>query len=197
MSKRNRKRQQPSKPGAAAEERYKPKAGPGQVFKNELVGAETGHAKRYRNTEVTQLHAAFFAHKLDRPGEGGAALVRGQITADDRKDCGDQFAQWHQMLHVSPSRDSTIQSVGGGEQRTLTEEQERAGRKMRDIRAKLSPKNYLIILAFCGHDHSMLDSLRYAGVEAHPVGTAYRVREALDDLVCAMTGRMAVPILLG
>jgi hypothetical protein len=50
----------------------------------------------------------------------------------------------------------------------------------------------LIIEAFCGEGYSMTEALKLAGVEAHPDGTAYRVREALDDLVQVMAASSAL-----
>lgn len=206
-SERRRKQRAKQKPTDAngeqptQQDRYHPKPGPGQVFKRELIGAETGHAKRYRNIGATPLVLAFQRHALEcdvekkwrRDPRGNPPPA---ITAQDRLDCGEKFEKWWYNKMASPCRDSTIQGIGGGGQRTLTEVQERADRQIVYLRTKLSARNYLIVEAFCGEGHSMLDALRRAGVEAHPVGTAYRIREALDDLVCVITGRMQVPLLV-
>jgi hypothetical protein len=174
----------------------RPHQGPGQVFVSELIGADSGHARHYRNVGASPLMLAYHRGALAGPEEGKSAPLPGQITAQERFDHGQKFENWHETLHASPSRDSTIQSISGGAPRTLTEEQEYAGRQIAWLRGKMTAKNFLIIVAFCGQGYSMLDSLRQAGVEAHPAGTAYRVREALDELVCVLTGRLQVPILV-
>lgn len=174
----------------------RPKAGPGQVFKRELVGADTGHAKRYRNVGASALMLAFHRGALAGAGEGKSAPLPGQITAQDRLDCGEKFETWWDTKLASPGRDSTIQAVGGGERSELSENQQYADRQIALLRERMSGKNYLIVEAFCGIGHSMLDALRHAGIEAHPVGTAFRVREAMDELVAVITGRMLLPMLV-
>ncbi len=179
------------KPGAESQAAYKPKAGPGQTIKREMI-AEVGggHAmvKRYKNIDASPLMAAYDREQLHGPG---------QATAEERRDYGTKFAKWHYERVCSPSRDSTQQGVGGSAgSRSITEVQQLADRQIAHLREKMFTPNFLIVEAFCGDGYSMIDSLRRAGVEAHPVGTAYRVREALDELVCILTGRIRVPFIV-
>lgn len=177
-------------------DRYRPKPGPGQRFKRELIGAETGHAKRFRNVDVTPLQAAYDRGQLAGIGEGKSAPLPSQITAEDRLNCGEKFYKWWYTKQASPSHDSTIPTISSGRQRDMSDNQEVAVRQVAYVRSRLSSRNFLIVAAFCGEGYSMLDSLRYAGVEAHPYGTAFRIREALDELVCVITGRLLVPLLV-
>lgn len=190
--------------GAAAEELYKPKAGPGQVIKREMiaeVGKGNATVKRYRNVGASPL---MLAHHRDQLACDAERLWRKDpvhkrpptIMAADRLDCGQKFEKWWYNKLASPSRDSTMQSVSGGGQRSLTEVQEHADRQLVNLRNRMSSRNYLIVEAFCGDGHSMKDALRIAGIETNRDGTAYRVREALDELVCVLTGRHQVPMLV-
>ena len=118
------------------------------------------------------------------------------ITAKDRYDCGQKFERlWYERLGVSHS-DSTIPRVSGGTLRSMTELQQEASEEIHGVRSRMGERNFLIVENLCGYGHSLPDALRIAGVACHPVGTAYRIREALDDLVCAMTGRRIVPLLV-
>lgn len=97
----------------------------------------------------------------------------------------------------SSGSDSTqMGTAGGGGSRSITEKQQIAGEQIARLRRLMSSRNFLIVESFCGYGYSMVDSLRRAGVEAHPVGTAFRLREALDELVCVLTGRQIVPLLV-
>jgi hypothetical protein len=187
------------------EQIYRPKEGPGVVIKRELLSeVASGHAKtkRYRNIGSTPLRLAYHRGALvcDSEREWRAAptgKVCPAILADDRLDCGEKFEQhWYARMGVSHG-DSTVPRVsGGGGSRSMTELQQEAGEEIERLRKRMAERNYLIVEGMCGMGYSMLDALRYAGVQAHPVGTAYRVREAFDDLVCAMTGRRIVPMLV-
>lgn len=179
----------------------KPKTGPGQVFRRELIGAETGHAKRYRNIAATPLGLAYETGKLASDAEWDWAKSPGNhrapgILAVDRRDCGEKFYEWYRVRMGGGTRDSSQPVISAGYTKTLTETQEHVGRQLAFVRDKMSKQNFMIVEAFCGEGWSMLESLRKAGVEAHPVGTAHRVREALDDLVCVMTGRQLVPMMV-
>lgn len=169
---RNKINQPPSEPV------FHPKAGPAQIFTRELVGADTGHAKRYRNINASPLLLALHRGQLD----GG-----NKITAADRFSCGEIFAKQWRLAFSTGGRDSTNPGIGGGVG-GFTEARQDAGRAVQRYRARMAAANYAIIEAFCGDEFSMVESLRRASVEVHPVGTAYRVREALDDLVGAITG---------
>jgi hypothetical protein len=181
------------------EEQYRPKEGPGQVIKREMiatVGGGQSRTKRYRNIGASPLLLAYYSGKLAGPDEGRAHAPASIITADDRKNCGEKFEKWWYSRMGASSRDSTQPTISGGGHRSMTEKQEEASQEIAMLRKRMSSRNYLIVEGFCGIGYSMLDALRYAGVDAHPVGTAFRVREALDDLVCCMTGRQLIPILV-
>jgi len=179
----------------------RPKPGPGQVFRRELIDAQSGHAKRYRNIAITPLTLAFETGKLTTDAERRwqrdpvKHRVPG-IIAVDRRDCGEKFSRWYAVRMGGGTRDSSQPLINGGVQATFTERQEHAGRQLQFVRGKMGRQNFLIVEAFCGNGCSMIESLRVAGVEAHPVGTAYRIREALDDLVAVMTGRFLIPMLV-
>lgn len=186
-------------PQAPQEARYVPKAGPGQRFKREMIPVLAGgraETPRYRNTQITPLQAAYERGQLAGPEEGKAAPAPGQIIANERFEYAEKFELYWYTLLASPSRDSTIPTISSGGTRSLSELQQIAGREIQRLRGRMAARNYLIVEAFCGNGNTMVEALRHAGVEAHPVGTAFRVREALDDLVCAMTGRLQVPLLV-
>lgn len=168
--------------------RFRPKAGPGQVFKRELVGMQSGHAKRYRNLGCSPLMLAFHRGQLEC-AEDRAVPAHQQITAEDRFSAGERFEKYWYVLHRSGSKDSLDDSPGGLNGLFFTEAKETASRAVHALQQRMQVTNYRIITAFCGDGHAMATALRIAGVVAHPVGTAYRIREALDDLVLAMTGR--------
>lgn len=183
---------------SSREKQFKPKRGPGQQFVRESVAqVGGGHArsKRYRNVAVSPLRAAFHRGQLTGANENDDNRASSIIVAQDRLECGEKFEEWWKTLMGSGYRDSTQQSTRGN-QIGFSELQEAAGRKISEVRTKMTPKNYLVCEALCGCGFSMIESLRFAGLDVHPVGTAYRIREALDDLVCVMTGRQMVPILV-
>ena len=78
----------------------------------------------------------------------------------------------------------------------MTELQQEASEEITRLRERMGERNFLIVENLCGYGYSMPDALRQSGVAVHPKGTAYRIREALDDLVCVMTGRRMVPMLV-
>ena len=198
---RRKAHKQPWVPGTPREEEpaYKPKAGPEQVIKREMIPAVGGghsRQKRYRNVAASPMLLAYYRGALAGPNENAPNAPKGLITADDRKDCAEKFEKYWYERMASPNRDSSIASIGSGGSRSMTEVQQSAGQQIATLRDRMAGRNFLIVEGFIGYGHSMLDALRYAGVEAHPFGTAFRVREALDDLVCAMTGRQLVPMLV-
>lgn len=174
------------------EERFIPKAGPGQVFKPEMIDAKSGHALHLRNIGHSPLELAFYRGQLATNAEKkDPAGVK--IIARERFDAGEAFAKWWAMRESS-MRDSTIPAISGGNVEFWTEAKAHASRQLNwliDVRnpAHMAARNYLIISAFCGMGFTMAQALRRAGVETKPDATAYRIREALDDLVCASTGR--------
>jgi hypothetical protein len=191
--------------GQDDEKIYRPKEGPGVVIKREMlneVGSGLAKTKRYRNIGSSPIRLAYHRGALVCDSERDwRADPRGKVApaimADDRLDCAEKFERiWYDRMGVSHG-DSTVPRVsGGGGSRSMTDIQQEAGEEIETLRKHMADRNYLIVEGMCGMGYSMLDALRYAGVQAHPVGTAYRIREALDDLVCAMTGRKIVPMLV-
>lgn len=199
-----KRRRQPSEPGAPVDDTYRPKQGPGQVIKREMiaeVGGGHAKAKRYRNIGASPLILAYergaLACDAERAWRADPQHNRPPgIIAEDRKLCAEKFEKWWYERMASPNRDSSQPSIPGGGHRSMTETQQLAGEQVRLLRDRMASRNYLIVEGLVGMGHTMVEALRYAGVEVHPVGTAFRVREALDDLVCAITGRQLVPILV-
>lgn len=170
----------------------RPKPGPGQHFRREMIdkigpGKQT---KRYKNINASPLIAAFERGQLRGPKDD-------DLAARERFDYALKFERWWLAMHgTGSSRDSTNPGIGGGQGRTFSEEHEHGKRQIRLVREKMASRNYLIVEALVGDGYSMIDSLRRAGVETNRDGTAFRVREALDDLVCVLTGRLPVPIVV-
>lgn len=174
--KRNRNR------AGAIVDAYKPKAGPGQAFAK-IGGDDGSEAKRLRNMGASALMMAHHRGQLDSPNK------QSRITAQDRLLCGEIFErQWH-LLHASHSRDSTdLGRGGGGHGGGFTEAQQDAGRAIERYRQRMEGANWRIVRALCGEGYAPAAALRVAGVEVHPVGTFFRIREAMDDLIRAVTG---------
>jgi len=165
MSRKARK-----KTGApAGEERFRPKAGPGDVFVEELVSASTGREKRLRNIGE---HPLTLAH------------ARGKI-GDDQFAAGEELRRLCELRGVS-GKDSTLMSTGGGGGPLLpfTQAQVDAIRRLERIRAQLKARDWIILEKFCGEGWSMADAVRAATV-CHPSGVLMRVQEALDELLAA------------
>lgn len=163
-------------------EDYKPKPGPGQVIAK--IGGDDGReAKRLRNMGASALMLAHHRGQLDSPNK------QARITAQDRLLCGEIFErQWH-LLHASHSRDSTdLGRGGGGIGGGFTDAQQDAGRAVERYKTRMEAANWRIVRAFCGEGYAPAAALRVAGVEVHPVGTFFRIREAMDDLIRAVTG---------
>ena len=159
---------------------YRPKAGPGQLFKRELIDGRSGYAKRFRNVASSPLQLAFWRGQL----VGGA---RG-YQAQDRLSAGEQFERLWYTLHRTGMRDSTDVGITGYTGLFFTEAKEQASARLHEIAGRMEATNYRIVQAFCGEGLHMAEALRAARVDAHPNGTAHRVREALDNLVYACTG---------
>jgi hypothetical protein len=157
------------------------KAGPGQMFVQELIDAKSGHAKRWRNVGTSPLSLAFYRGQLCGPGDQAS-----HITAEDRHSAGQRFARlWEARYRGGVSLDTVGHS---GDPYWWTERVANASQAVERIRARMYIKNFVIVQRFCGEGHTMAQALRGV-VEAHPNGVVIRVREAMDDLVTAMTGR--------
>jgi hypothetical protein len=173
MSRKQRKRKEKV---VAAEERFRPKAGPGVVFVEEFVSARTGNEKRTRNIGE---HPLTLAH------------ARGKI-GDEQFAAGEELRRLCELRGLS-GRDSTTMSAGGGGAPRLpfTQTQVDAIRRLERIRERLKERDWIIVEKFCGEGWSMADAVRAATL-CHPSGVLMRVQEALDELVEAR-GRRAVP----
>jgi hypothetical protein len=173
MTKRRRK-----SVAALAEERFAPKAGPGSVFVEEPVAANTGRERRTRNIGE---HPLSLAH------------ARGKIT-DDQFAAGEEVRRLCELRGLS-GHDSTTISAGGGGQPLLpfTQSQVDAIRRLDRLRTRMKPRDWIIVEKFCGEGWSMVDSVRAATV-CHPSGVVYRVQEALEELAAARRGRRERPL---
>jgi hypothetical protein len=171
MSRKARKKKGEAQ--APAEERYKPKAGPGSVFVEEFVSAKTGREKRARNIGE---HPLTLAH------------ARGKIS-DDQFAAGEELRRLYELRGVS-GRDSTMMSTGGGSGPRLpfTQTQVDAIRRLDSLRMRLKDRDWIIVEKFCGEGWSMAEAVRAATV-CHPSGVLMRVQEALEELVSARRGR--------
>jgi hypothetical protein len=176
----------PSSQSADDRKPYKPKAGPGQIFKRELVGMDTGHAKRLRNIGITPLSLAFHRNQLIGPKDHEVDAIY-RVTAEDRFAAGERFEELYRIKTMG-GKDSTVPSIRGGTQTFFTEAQVDAVNKISKIALAMPSKDFRIVVRFCGEQMSMAESLRGI-VEVHASSVTFRIREALDALVAAMTGR--------
>lgn len=161
-----------------------PLPGPGKVFIQELVDAQSGHAKRHRNIGDTPLSFAYYGNKLSGPGD----VVSG-IMAADRYSAGERFyALWRAREGCGRN---IFERIGGSDHHWWSDPKADASEIVGRLRAKMYGKNFLIVQHFCGEGYSMAQAVRRAGIDSHPNGIIPRVREALDDLVTVMTGRRA------
>jgi hypothetical protein len=166
---------------------YRPKVGPGQVFQRELVGMETGHAKRLRNIAASPLSLAYHRGQLCVPPG-----CRSTVTAEDRRATGEWFERLWATVHSSGMRDSTDLGINGSDRLFWTEPRQNASNEIARIEKALPVKDFTIIRCFCGEGYSMIESIRRAGIPVAPGSTALRVCEAIDELVY-MTGRASRP----
>lgn len=144
----------------------------------------SGHAKRLRNIGITSLFLAYWRGQLCTPTDD----KYNNNTAEDRLAAGERFEKLWYEFNRSWGRDCTELRINASDQMFFTDAKEDAGRLLRTLAARMQVNNYLIVRAFCGEGHSMPEAIRVAGLAVHRAGTAYRVREALDDLVYAVTG---------
>lgn len=154
------------------EPRFVPKAGPGQVF------VEEGTAiSKFRNIGEHPLTLAFERGKLLGPGDD-------VDKATARFESGDRFRTAFERMGRS-GRDSTelVGVAGGRSGAPWSQSQRDAMRFLQRCREDMAPNNFAIVWKFCGEGWAMPDACRAAKVVVHPDGVAYRVREALDDLV--------------
>jgi hypothetical protein len=147
--------------------RFKPKAGPGGVYVEELVSAKTGRDTRFRNIGEHPLTLAY---------------AKGRISAD-------QFAAGEELrllceLRSLSGRDSTVLSPGGGycADVSFTQSQVEAMRRLGRIRDQLKKRDWIILEKLCGEGWPMAEAVRAATV-CHPSGVLQRVHEALDELI--------------
>jgi hypothetical protein len=196
MSKKNSRRNQKSRkaqkaavvPDAQTGEKkrqFKPKAGPNQIFRSELVGAQSGHAQRYKNVGASPMLLAYERGQLSGPTD-----FETKINSEDRKNAAEEFERLWFIIHRSGS-DSTVQSTGGGNGLFWTESKQNASDKLAKIKLKMPPRDYVIVQRFCGEGETMAQALRGI-VDVHPSSVTFRIREALDSLVAAVTGRLLI-----
>lgn len=163
------------------EEQYRPKAGPGQVFKRELIDLASGQEKRYRNIAATPMLLAYEHGKFASPD------ANDPITADDRWIAAEKFERLFYQ-RSSSAKDSLDRGIGGGTGLFWTEVRQNASDALANIRQRMHYKDFIIVERFCGMGYTMVESLRGV-VQVHRDGTAFRIREALDDLVAVTTGQ--------
>lgn len=172
MSRRARKHsRRPSAPRQIG-----PKPGPGDVYVRELLSARSGRRERYRNIGE---HPLTLAH------------ARGRIS-DEQLAAGNEFRALCE-LRLGGSRDSTDTVPGAGRAGaglSFTQAQIDAVRKLEKLRTQIKTRDWIILEKFCGEGWSMAEAVRAATL-CHPSGVLFRVREALDELVGALVGRMA------
>lgn len=160
------------------------KIGPGQVFIRELIDASSGHAKRFRNVGESALSNAFYRGFLR-----GAYDNESGITAEDRHSAGQRFAKlWAARMAISTTNFELGLSNVGNDPHWWTDRKADASEAIHRLQMRMYPKNFQIVQRFCGEDYSMPQSITGV-VEVHRNSVVPRVREALDDLVTAMTGR--------
>lgn len=170
------------------------KIGPRMVLAEEEF-AEPGTAdskKRLRNHGEHPLTLAFHRGQLETKY---AADVRDQdrITAHERLAAGEEYRANYERMGRS-GRDSTDMSggSGGGSGMPWTQAQVTSILWVRTIENRMHHRDKAVIRHFCGEGFSMVQALRGARIDVHPSSVAYRIREALDELVAATTGRRGV-----
>lgn len=160
----------------------RPKNGPQRLLKRELAETMQGRVLRYRNVAISALALAAERGVLDDPGDE-------RITGEDRLRAGEHLEKlWH-VVHASDVRGSSLEvSTRTTSGLFWTEAREAASNEIARLARALEHTNYLICKSFCGESYSIADSLRMAGITVHPDGRAFRLREALNDLVRATHG---------
>jgi len=194
MSRKSRRRREAAKkvvkqgtPTPQGDAPIRPKSGPGQVFKDELIDMQSGYAKRFRNIGYSPLVLAFYRGHLVTtypPGFAESLIV----AADERLDAGEQFERTWFVMHRSGSRDSTVMGISGYTGLFWTEAKQLASDRIADIRHTLSRNDFAILQAFCGEMHPAPVALARAGVPFNPKQPWPRICEALDGLVYMQRG---------
>lgn len=166
----------------------KPKPGPGQVFRTELIDMKQGYAKRFRNIAVSPLTHAFFKGHLILPFDPAQPIEK--ILPDERYAAGLEIEKLWATLHVSAVRDSTTPGISSHAELFLTESKEQAGRRLRQLMARMERKDWAIVIKFAGEQWPAPHALQFAGVPFDRRSLWPRVCESLDGLVYATTGRI-------
>jgi len=181
MSRRRRKRKvslRRAEPAAGAatsgaEERFRPKPGPGSVFVEEPA---KGRERRVRNIGE---HPLTLAH------------ARGKIS-DEQLAAGEEVRLLCELRGLSGKDSTTLMSGGApGPRAPFTQSQLDAIKRLDQIRTRLGERDWIIVEKFCGEGWSMADSVRAATI-CHPSSVLFRVQEAMEELVAARKGRRAL-----
>lgn len=171
------------------------KAGPGAVLSVEQF-FESGTAaskKRLRNHGEHPLTLAFHRGQLISKYSYDVPEAQ-RITANERLAAGEEYRRHYEQMRRS-GRDSTDMAGGhggGGAGTPWTETQAMAIHWVKSIERRMHHKDAAIIRNFCGEGYTMPESLRSARIDFHLNGVTYRIREALDELVAATTGRRGI-----
>ncbi|HKD21348.1 MAG TPA: hypothetical protein VKB71_05020 [Rhizomicrobium sp.] len=173
MTKKPRKKKIAATP---SEERFRPKAGPGDIYVDELVSARTGGGRRLRNIGEHPLTLAHARRKI----------------SDDQFAAGEEVRRLCELRGLR-GRDSTTIAPGGSGQplAPFTQSQVEAIRRLDRFRVRMKARDWIIVEKFCGEGWSMADAVKAATV-CHPSGVLYRLQEALEELVAAWRGRRAL-----
>lgn len=164
----------------------KPKEGPQRVFKRELAETMQGRVMRYRNIAITPLALAAERGVLDDPA---GERTGNSISGEDRLRAGEHLERLWRVVHASDMRASSLEvSTRNSNGLFWTEARQQASDEIARLARAMEHGNFLICKSFCGEQHSIADSLRIAAIAVHPDGRAYRLREALNDLVRATHG---------
>jgi len=151
-------------------ERFSPKAGPGDLYVQELVSAGTGRELRYRNIGGDPLTLAH---------------ARGRIS-NEQFAAGETLRRLYE-LRAASGHDSTDigWSPGGGLSVPFTQVQVDAIKRLDRIRTRLKTRDWTILEKLCCEGWPMSEAVRAATL-CHPSGVLMRVQESLDELIDAL-----------
>jgi hypothetical protein len=125
--------------------------------------------------------------QLDHPLE--KAFLRKRITAA-HFNAGDELRTLHEHVTKSGGRDSTdLERISSGTGACLSELAEKAGKKLRGIRDRMSKANWAICEKFCCEGFEPVEALRAAKVKFDEFRVTSRLCEALDALAGAPRAR--------
>lgn len=166
------------------------KIGPRMVLaEEEFAEPGTAHSqKRLRNHGEHPLTLALHRGQLvsKYPAE---IPEQERITAHERFAAGEEYRANYERMFRS-GRDSTdMSTAGGGSGTPWSQAMADSIRWISKIEGKMHRRDMVVIRKFCGEGETMVEALRSARILFHPDAAAWRVREALDDLVTAITGR--------